>query len=106
MNARRYIEDAIESVIAQMIEDWARILVDDGSTDTSRALAMSYVASMPERMRLHEHSGRVNYGTDPSRNPGMSVGCGEYLTFLDTDDASGPERLARCADLLDTLPDG
>ena len=105
LNARRYIEDAIESVIAQTIVDWELILVDDGSTDGSRALALSYVAKMPERIRLHEHSGRVNRGTGPSRNLGMSVARGEYLAFLDADDEYTPERLARCADLLDTHPE-
>lgn len=106
LNARRYIEHAIDSVIAQMIENCGRILVDDGSTDTSRALVLSYVAKMPERIRLHEHSGRVNRGTDPSCNPGMPLVRAEYLTFPDKDDGYAPERLALCVDLLDTDPDG
>lgn len=104
LNARAFIAQAIESVLAQDFPDWELVLVDDGSTDGSRAIAASYAERNPERIRLHEHPGRHNLGTGASRNLGMQVARGRYLAFLDADDIYEPERLTRTVALLDADP--
>ena len=104
LNARKYIADAIESVRSQSIAGWEIVLVDDGSTDGSREVALSCAASDPERIRVLEHAGRQNLGTGPSRNLGMQMARGRYLTFLDADDIYEPKRLERTVQLLDADP--
>jgi hypothetical protein len=104
LNAERFIDEAIRSVLAQTVNDWELVLVDDGSTDSGREIVLSYVDSEPERIRLYEHPGLANRGTGPSRNLGMRMARGRYLAFLDADDAYEPHRLERCVTLLDNDP--
>ena len=104
LNAERFIDEAIRSVLAQTVNDWELVLVDDGSTDSGREIVLSYVDREPERIRLYEHPGLVNRGTGASRNLGMRMARGRYLAFLDADDIYEPRRLERCVKLLDDDP--
>ena len=104
LNAERFIDEAIRSVLAQTVNDWELVLVDDGSIDSGREIVLSYVDREPERIRLYEHPGLVNRGTGPSRNLGMRMARGRYLAFLDADDVYEPRRLERCMTLLDDDP--
>lgn len=104
LNAGRYIADAIDSVIGQTIPDWELVLVDDGSTDDSRAIAESHASRDPARIRIYSHPGGVNLGIASSRNLGFRQARGKYIAFLDADDLYYPERLERCVRLLDEQP--
>ena len=103
-NARKYLGAAIESVITQSFQSWELVLVDDGSTDDSRELAMNYAEKYPGRIRLFEHPDRRNQGTGPSRNLGMAMARGRYLAFLDADDIYEPDRLEHTVPLLESDP--
>lgn len=105
LNARRYMAEAIESVVSQTLPSWELVLVDDGSSDGSRDIALDYATRDPDRIRLFEHPERRNLGTGPSRNAGMRMARGRYLAFLDADDVYEPERLARTVSLLEADPD-
>ena len=105
LDARKYIAAAIESVLAQSIDDWELVLVDDGSGDGSRTIADAYAARDSERIRVYTHPGGANLGTGPSRNLGMEQARGRYLAFLDADDLYHPERLERCVRVLDDHPE-
>ena len=105
LNARKYIADAIESVLAQSIQSWELVLVDDGSSDGSREVAAAFAASHAERIRIYEHPGRRNLGTGPSRNLGMHMARGRYLAFLDADDLYEPMRLERAVQPLEADPE-
>jgi len=105
LNARKYISDAIESVLAQSIGSWELVLVDDGSSDGSREVAAGFAAVHPGKMSIHEHPDRRNLGTGPSRNLGMKVARGCYLAFLDADDIYEPMRLERTVQLLEADPE-
>lgn len=100
----RFIVEAIESVIAQSYTAWELLLVDDGSTDGSTALARGYAARFPDRIRCLRHPGGANRGMAASRNLGMAAARGELIAFLDADDAYLPERLAHHVELLEGLP--
>jgi glycosyltransferase involved in cell wall biosynthesis len=102
LDAGRFIEEAIASVFAQTWPHWELLLVDDGSTDASTAIAKSYAERHPERVRYFEHPGHVNRGTGPSRNLGISNARGRYVTFLDADDAYLPQRLERHIAILNS----
>ena len=91
-NAAAYIGQALDSVIAQVLEDIEIILVDDGSTDTTYEIMEAY-ASKDKRIRVLVHHEETAGGGE-ARNLGMSVATGEYISVLDADDIFEPEMLA------------
>ena len=91
-NYGRFLGEAIESVLAQTEKDVEIIVVDDGSTDDSVAVARRY----PVRVLVQS-----NGGVSSARNRGASVARGAYLMFLDADDQLDPTYLARCVAALD-----
>ncbi len=94
-DAERFMDEALQSLLAQTFTDWELLLVDDGSSDGSSALARRHAAAYPGRIRYLEHPGRAHRGTGPSRNLGLESATGAYASFLDADDVYFPERLAR-----------
>jgi glycosyltransferase involved in cell wall biosynthesis len=104
LNAERFIEEAIESVFAQTWPHWELLLVDDGSTDCSEAMAKAYAGQHPEHVRYLEHPGGTNRGMSASRNLGLAHSRGDYIAFLDADDLFLPERLTRHVAMLEALP--
>lgn len=81
-NAERYLRDCIESVLGQTFTDWELILVDDGSTDRSNAIANEY-KDHDRRIFLIN---KTNGGVSSARNTGLKATNGRYIFFLDPDD--------------------
>ncbi|MDT0213523.1 glycosyltransferase [Rothia sp. ARF10] len=77
-----YIGACLESVRRQTFTDLEVVMVDDGSTDGSRAIADDFVARDP-RFRIVE---KQNEGIGPARNTGAANAIGEFMTFVDSDD--------------------
>ncbi len=96
----RFLPEAIDSVMTQTYPEWELLLVDDGSTDGSSALARDYARGWPDRIRYLEHAGHVNRGKSTSRNLGIAEARGELLAFLDADDVFLPDKLTRQVALL------
>lgn len=105
LDAERFLEEAVSSVLAQTFADWEIILVDDGSSDGSTALARDYAARHADRIRCIEHARHVNLGMSASRNVGIALVRGEYLALLDADDVWLPEKLERQVAALDEHPE-
>lgn len=89
---------AIDSVLAQTEPAHEIIVIDDGSSDDSRAVAEGYGA----RVRYVYQN---NAGVSAARNYGARIATGSWLAFLDADDTYMPQRLARHADWLRREPD-
>lgn len=104
-NTTAFLEEAIDSVVAQTFEDWELILVDDGSRDGSTGIAKRYVKRLPGRMRYVEHEGHQNRGVAASRNLGVRHANGQYIAFLDADDVWLPHKLARQTAILEAEPE-
>src|SRR6187431_518610 len=68
LNAEKFIDEAIASVFAQSYSPWELLLVDDGSTDRSTAIARRYAQRHPNKVRYLEHSGHRNRGISASQN--------------------------------------
>jgi glycosyltransferase involved in cell wall biosynthesis len=100
----RFLAEAIDSVLAQTVDDWELLLVDDGSTDGSTAIARSYASEHPDRVRYLDHPGHANRGMAASRNRGISAAQGRYVASLDGDDVWEPEKLAIQLDNLARHP--
>jgi glycosyltransferase involved in cell wall biosynthesis len=104
LNAGKFLAEAVESVFAQTYQDWELLLVDDGSSDGSSALALKYASEHPGRVRCLEHANHANRGMSASRNLGIANARGEYVAFLDADDVWLPHKLAEQVDLLQRHP--
>lgn len=86
-NAEPWLAETIESVLGQTCPPQQVIVVDDGSTDQSAAVARRYA-------RYIQLVAQPNAGCAHARNHGVALAQGELLAFLDADDGWLPERLA------------
>lgn len=103
LDAAPFLESSIRSVLDQTREGWELLLVDDGSTDGSTEIALSWAARDP-RIRYLDHPGHVNLGTARSRNAGVAAARGHRLAFLDADDVWEPVTLEVLSRELDRQP--
>jgi glycosyltransferase involved in cell wall biosynthesis len=97
-NMAAYLAETIGSVLAQTYPAAEILVIDDGSTDESRAVA----ASFGPCVSLHT---KPNGGPASARNLGMSLAQGTYLAFLDGDDLWHPEKLARQVARMEANPE-
>ena len=91
-NVEQYLEQCLESILAQNYDDYEVICVNDGSTDSSREILTAWESRMPQ-MRVID---RENGGLSAARNTGLEAATGEYMVFVDSDDWVEPN-------MLDTL---
>lgn len=88
-NAERYIGKCLESVVRQTYPELEILVIDDGSVDKGPGICR----------KLAERDGRIqvlrqeNQGVSDARNTGLDRACGEYVFFLDSDDAIHPRLL-------------
>lgn len=100
-NVQNYLAACVKSVAEQEgPRDWECLLVDDGSTDTSGALCDAFAAQIPGFQAIH----RKNGGLAAARNTGLKAAQGEWVLFLDSDDAMAPGLLAALRRELDAHP--
>jgi len=97
-NSKRFIESAIESVIAQSYQNWEMIIVDDASTDESLEIIQRYVN---REYRIVLFSNDKNLGASESRNLAIREAKGNYIAFLDSDDIWLPNKLERQIELME-----
>jgi glycosyltransferase involved in cell wall biosynthesis len=85
-NGQQFLAEAIESVLAQTYHSYELIIVDDGSTDRTREIALSYPAV--------KYVYQANSGTASARNRGIQTAQSDLLAFLDADDLWMPDKLS------------
>ena len=85
-NAARYLARCVQSILSQTVTSIEVILVDDGSTDESGAIADSF-AEKDKRISVYH---KPNAGVSHTRNFGLSHAKGEWVSFVDSDDALSP----------------
>ena len=76
-NVERYLEQCIESVLAQDYQNYELILVDDGSPDNSIDICVKYAKQYSNIVFIH----KINGGVSDARNAGIQIARGEYLMF-------------------------
>lgn len=101
-NGAATIAGTLRSVLAQTFGDFEVLVVDDGSTDGSGAIAQALAADLgDDRLRvLHQANG----GQAIARNHGMAAARGEFFAFIDADDWWTPDKLAAQVAALDAHP--
>ena len=98
-NGEKTIQETLDSVFAQTFSDWELIVSNDGSSD--RTLEIVEAIHDP---RIRIVSGE-NGGLSVSRNRGIAIATGEYLSFLDADDLWSPDKLATQLQALENNPE-
>jgi glycosyltransferase involved in cell wall biosynthesis len=90
LNIEIFLEESIQSVIAQKYTNWELLLVDDGSKDNSTEIAKSF-ADKYHNIHYFEHPGHRNHGLSASRILALTKAKGQMVTFLDGDDIWTPD---------------
>ena len=98
-NRAEYLGEAIQSVFDQTFEDFEILIVDDGSTDDTQQLVLSF---HDPRLRSFYQN---NCGISAARNAAIRSADGEYIAFLDSDDVWLPELLESQVAVLDRRPE-
>lgn len=99
-DAARTLDRTLASIGAQTLADWEAIVIDNGSRDGTAAIARRYGDGDP-RFRLITAS---EPGAAAARNAGLAAACGDWVQFLDADDALAPDHLARMLAAADAAP--
>jgi CDP-glycerol glycerophosphotransferase len=86
-NVEDYLRPCLESIAAQTVKDVEVIMVDDGSTDGSAAIAEEFAAADPRFLLVTQPNG----GLSRARNTGAAEATGEFLWFVDSDDLIPPD---------------
>lgn len=100
-NRAHLLPRALDSLIAQQEYDWEAVIIDDGSTDNTSEVVRSYVQKHTNILYRHQ----PNQGLPRSRNIAAGIATGEFITFLDSDDAFEPQHLAVRRAALEDHPD-
>lgn len=85
-NAAHYLEECLDSLLAQTMGDFEALLVDDGSKDDTLSIAQKYAARDARIQVLHQD----NAGVSAARNRALGQAKGEWATFVDGDDILPP----------------
>lgn len=99
-NSSYYIRETLTSILNQSYTDWELLCVDDGSTDDSAAIILSF---QDERIRYIKNE--KNSGIAFSRNRGIQEASGQYIAFIDSDDVAHPERFEKQVAFLQNHPE-
>ena len=101
-NGEKFLAEAIESILAQTFTDFELIIVDDGSTDGSVAI----IRDCEKRdIRVRSLRFERNMGAAQARNRGLDAARGEFVTGMDCDDISLPQRLGKQVAYLQAHPE-
>ena len=100
-DAERFLCEAIDSVLAQDFDDYELLLVDDGSSDGSTALARRRVMRHPDRICYLDHPHHARQGMSAARNLGLAHARGEYVAFIEADDRWRPCKLREQVAMMD-----
>ena len=81
-NTEKYLNQCVESILAQTYTDFELILADDGSTDSSGEICDRYTLKDKRVKVIHIK----NSGPSEARNKAVLLAKGEYISFIDSDD--------------------
>jgi glycosyltransferase involved in cell wall biosynthesis len=98
-NGERHLRESVESILGQTHTDFELLVIDDGSTDSSREILDSYADN-----RIRVLTNDRNVGLTGSLNRGLEEARGDLIARQDADDVSEPQRLARQVAYLDDTP--
>ncbi|MEE8093893.1 MAG: glycosyltransferase family A protein, partial [Gammaproteobacteria bacterium] len=83
-NYGRYLPQAVDSVLGQIMTEWDLVIINDGSSDNTTEIADAYAGKYPEKIRVHHHD--KAQGLLRCANVALEMVKGEYIMRLDADD--------------------
>lgn len=86
-NVEKYLEQCLNSIVAQTYPNIEIIVIDDGSTDSSGRICDEFKSKYDNIIVIHQE----NKGLAASRNKGLDIASGEYIGFIDSDDWIEPD---------------
>ena len=98
-NYEKFLPETLDSLLAQTYDNFEVIVVDDGSSDRSVAVARKY-AKKHANVHLYQHEGGVNRGLPATVKLGLSKATGEFVAFCESDDIWMPGHLLAKVSLL------
>ncbi|MCK0125018.1 glycosyltransferase family 2 protein [Gelidibacter sp. F2691] len=100
-NRAHLIGETLDSILAQTYTHWECIVVDDGSTDETEALMMTYVTK-DARFQYYQRPISHLPGGNGARNYGFKISNGEYIQWFDSDDLMHPNKLCKQINVLES----
>jgi len=99
-NSSKYIEETINSILNQSFNDFELLIINDCSNDDTLEIINSYKDN-----RIRVFSNEKNMGITPTRNRGLELAKGKYVTFMDHDDIAPLYKFEKQVAFLDKNPD-
>lgn len=99
-NGRQYLREAIESILTQSYRNFEFIIINDGSTDDSEEIILSYTDN-----RIKYIKNEKNIKLIATLNNGLAMAAGKYIARMDADDISLPQRLERQVAFMESNPE-
>jgi len=99
-NAGVYLREAIESILDQTYLEFEFIIINDGSTDNSKEIILSY-----NDPRIKYFENKENLKLITTLNKGLEIASGKYIVRMDADDISLPNRIEKQVKFMDSNPE-
>jgi glycosyltransferase involved in cell wall biosynthesis len=100
-NGEQFLEESINSILAQTFKDFELIISDNASTDRTNEICMDYQSS---DTRIRYHRNETNIGGGNNANLTFRMSSGKYFRWAAHDDICAPKFLEKCAEVLDNDP--
>lgn len=104
-NGEEYIDKYFDSILAQTYDNLELIFVNDGSTDRTEGIALSYRSALEARGITYKYLHQPNGGQAKAMNTGFKEMTGKYLVWPDSDDLLSPESIEKRVKFLEDNPD-
>ena len=101
-NGDAFIEEAVDSLLAQTFSDFELVISDNASTDRTREICEAYVASDP---RVRYFPLQENLGAIRNFNRAFELSRGKYFKWASHDDICDTQFVERCVDVLERFPE-
>lgn len=100
-NGDNYLEEALDSILAQTYSDFELVILDDASTDRTQEICQTY-AARDQRIRYYRNE--KNLGLSGNFNRAFELSSGGYFRWAAYDDLIAPDYLSKCVQVLDRDP--
>lgn len=103
-NGEEFLDQNFESILSQTYTNLELIFVNDGSTDRTEEIALSYREKLETRNIIYKYIYKPNGGQASAMNAGFKEMTGEYLVWPDSDDIMTPDSIEKRVDFLERNP--